>query len=127
MTTISLRPAMDDRIVDVVRRAAQTKACHAVFVSRGALEGDDRARLLSLLPEPFGRRLGMAPDSLELLDDLESAEDVFAAVRAALDEARLGFAAHALLARRDGIVLLAQKGSTSTIRSLRFPGFDDAD
>lgn len=125
MTTISLRPAMDDRVVDVVRRATQTTARHAVFVSRGMLEAEDRERLVSLLPDPFGRRLGMAPDSLELFDDLEEAEDAIAGVGAALDATPLGHGAHALLARRDGIVLLVQSGSTTTIRSRPFPGFSD--
>lgn len=116
---------MDDRIVDVVRRAAQTTARHALFVSRGTLEGDARAVLVDRLPDPFGRRLATAPDSLELIDDLHEAEALLARVQIALELSAIGHGAHALLARRDGTVDLAQRGCVSTVRHEPFPGFAD--
>jgi hypothetical protein len=124
---IPLRPAMDDRNVDVVRRAAQTTASHAVFVSMGSLREEDLDAFLSNLPHPFDKRLCRGPDALELYDDLESAEGVLEEVRESLDLVPMGHAAHGLLARRDGIVLLALPGSTSMVCSTPFPGFADAD
>lgn len=121
-----LRPPMDDRLVDVVRRAAETTRSHAVFVSKGTLDQTARGTLCGLLPEPFGRRLRMAPDSLELVDDLVDAENLAEMVALAMEDVPLGFGVHALLARRDGTVDLVMPGSVSTVRSQPFPGFADA-
>jgi hypothetical protein len=117
---------MDDRLVDVVRRAAETTRKHAVFVSKGTLDRAANEALCSLLPEPFGRRLLMAPDSLELVDDLVDAENLAEMVALAMKDVPLGFGVHALLARRDGTVDLVMPRSVSTVRSQPFPGFADA-
>lgn len=121
-----LRPPMDDRLVDVVRRAAETTRSHAVFASRGTLDQTARETFCALLPEPFGRRLRMAPDSLELVDDLVEAENLAEMLAMAMEDVPLGFGVHALLARRDGTVDLVMPRSVSTVRSQPFPGFADA-
>ncbi len=122
-----LRRPVDDRIVDMIRGMALREACHVVLVSLGDEHPHtERARSFNaLLPECLRERTGCASDVVERFLDADEAEHAFEAAcdAVATFASNMPSGVSAILARRDGIVLMALPRSVQTVRSTPFPGF----